>query len=212
MMKITAKQGKQNKIHIYIDDNYLTTVDDTFWFSCGYVSGDNIDIQELEAFKTAAGSRRAFNAALSFISRREHSSYELKQKLLRKFDEEDIEAAITRLEELDMVNDERFAQMYANELFEHKKFGISRIKNELYRKGIAREIIDDTTENLKFETQEDNIQRIVDIISKKYYNKINDEKSRQRVFNSLVRLGYGYSDIKSAMREYDESEFYDESC
>ena len=42
-MKITAKGGRKDKIHIYIDGEYRLTVDEIFWFSCGYISGDEID-------------------------------------------------------------------------------------------------------------------------------------------------------------------------
>ena len=35
-------------------------------------------------------------------------------------------------------------------------------------------------------------------------NSDSDEKGRRRTFNALTRLGYGYSDIRSAMRSVDE--------
>lgn len=31
-MKLSFKDGRQGKIHIYVDDVYTLTVDDTFWF------------------------------------------------------------------------------------------------------------------------------------------------------------------------------------
>ena len=56
----------------------------------------------------------------------------------------------------------------------------------------------------------DNVQRIVDIIQKKYYNKMIDENSRRKVFAALMRLGYGYSDIRQAMSEFSDDEYYEE--
>ena len=32
-MKLSFKEGRQGKIHIYVDDVYTLTVEDTFWFS-----------------------------------------------------------------------------------------------------------------------------------------------------------------------------------
>ena len=53
-------------------------------------------------------------------------------------------------------------------------------------------------------------ERIVDIINRKYYNKMIDENSRKKVFAALMRLGYGYSDIRQAMSEFSDDEYYEE--
>ncbi len=209
-MKITAKQGRFNKIHISIDDEYLTTVDSDYWYSCGYISGDEIDERELAAFKSAAGSRRAFNAAADIISRREHSKKELLTKLKTKFDEEAAESAVERLCELGMVDDERFAHLYAEELYTRKNMGERRIRYELAAKGISSDITEYAIECLNEQIGEDNVKRIVDIIEKKYYNITNDEKQRRRAWSALQRLGYSSTDIRHAFSEYDE-ENYDSS-
>lgn len=209
-MKITAKHGRQNKIHISIDGEYLLTVDENFWADCGYVSGDEIDGEELTAFQKAAGSRIAFNSAMNSLDYRDHSVREMRTKLLRKFDADSVNSAIERLTELGLLNDERFAENFAAQLFEHKKYGRNRIKTELFQRGIASDIINNVLDEL-FECEEtDNVERIVDIIRRKYYNKMIDENSRRKVFAALVRLGYGYSDVKQAMSEFSDDEYYEE--
>lgn len=209
-MKITAKHGRQNKIHISIDGEYLLTIDEDFWLSSGYISGDEIDEEELADFQKAAGSRIAFNSAMYSLDMRDHSVREMKTKLLRKYDAESVESAVERLVELGLINDERFAENFARQLYEYKKYGRNRIKSELYRRGIPSDIINNTLDEL-FEAEEaDNVQRIVDIINKKYYNKMIDENSRRKVFAALMRLGYGYSDIRQAMSEFSDDEYYEE--
>lgn len=209
-MKITAKGGRKDKIHIYIDGEYRFTVDDNFWFSCGYISGDEIDEQELAAFEEAVGSRRAFNSALNSLDYRDHSTREIRQKLMRKFDAQYVDEAVEKLAELDLINDERYARLYARELFEHKKFGKMRIKSELRARGIATETANEAVDELFDEEEPDNIERIVDIIEKKYYNKMNDESGRKKVFAALTRMGYSFSDIREAMSEFSDDEFYEE--
>lgn len=209
-MKITAEHGRQNKIHISIDGEYLLTIDEDFWLGSGYVSGDEIDEEELADFQKAAGSRIAFNSAMFSLDMRDHSVREIKTKLLRKYDAESVESAVDRLVELGLVNDERYAENFARQLYEYKKYGRNRIKSELYRRGISSDIINNTLDEL-FEAEEaDNVQRIVDIINKKYYNKMIDENSRRKVFAALMRLGYGYSDIRQAMSEFSDDEYYEE--
>lgn len=209
-MKITAKSGRKDKIHIYIDGEYLLTVDEIFWFSCGLVSGDEINEEELTAFEEAAGSRRAFNSALNSLDYRDHSEKEIRAKLLRKHDADYVDEAVKKLIELDLVNDERYAENYARELFERKKFGKMRIKSELRAKGISADIANAAVEELFEEEEPDNVQRIVDIIGKRYYNRMNDEVGRKKVFSALQRMGYSFSDIREAMSEFSDDEYYED--
>ena len=210
-MKITVKQGKGTKIHISIDGEYLLTVDEDFWFSCGYVSGDEIDDGDLAAFKEAAGSRLAFNSAMYSLDMRDHSEREMRQKLLRKYDARSVDSAVTKLVDLGLINDRRYAELLVRELFERKKYGKSRVKSELFRRGIDSDIINEVIDEYEEENEPDNVEKIVDIIRKKYYNKLVDEKSRQRVVAALVRLGYSFSDIRQAMREFSSDEFFEEN-
>ena len=209
-MKITAKSGRKDKMHIYIDGEYLLTVDEVFWFSSGYISGDEINKEELTAFEEAAGSRRAFNSALNSLDYRDHSEKEIRAKLLRKHDADYVDEAVEKLIELDLVNDERYAENYAHELFEHKKFGKMRIKSELRAKGISADIANAAVEELFDEEEPDNIQRIVDIIGKRYYNRMNDDVGRKKVFAALQRMGYSFSDIREAMSEFSDDEYFED--
>ena len=194
-MKITAKSGRKDKIHIYIDGEYLLTVDEIFWFSCGLVSGDEINEEELTAFEEAAGSRRAFNSALNSLDYRDHSEKEIRAKLLRKHDADYVDEAVEKLIELDLVNDERYAENYARELFERKKFGKMRIKSELRAKGISADIANAAVEEL-FEEEEP--------------DRMNDEVGRKKVFSALQRMGYSFSDIREAMSEFSDDEYYED--
>jgi regulatory protein len=209
-MKITAKQGKGTKIPIHIDGEYLLTVDEDFWFSSGYISGDEINDGDLAAFKEAAGSRLAFNSAMFSLDMRDHSEREIRQKLSRKYDEQAVDTAVEKLLDLGLVNDRRYAELLTRELFERKKYGKNRVRSELYRKGIASDTVNEVLEEYENENESDNVQTIVDIIRKKYYNKLIDEKSRQKVVAALVRLGYSFSDIRQAMREFTSDDFYEE--
>lgn len=210
-MKITAKQGKGTKIHISIDGEYLLTVDEDFWFSSGYVSGDEIDDGDLAAFKEAAGSRLAFNSAMFSLDMRDHSEKEIRQKLSRKYDAHSVDTAVEKLIDLGLVNDRRYAELLTRELFERKKYGKNRVRSELFRKGIDSDIVNEVLEEYEEENEPDNVEKIVDIIRKKYYNKLIDEKTRQKVVAALVRLGYNFSDIRQAMREFSSDEFFEEN-
>lgn len=201
-MKLSIKEGKANKIHIYVDEEYRATVDSDYWYSEKYRNYKEINDEELTELLDAVSFRRAYNKGLDLLSRRPHGTKELIKKLCEKgHEKESAEKACDRLLELGLLNDEEFARILANELYERKGYGVKRIKQELAFRGIDREIAENAIESLDIDTQ----TRIILVIEKKYKGKINDEKGRKRAIDGLLRLGYSYSDIKSALNSIEES-------
>ncbi len=208
-MKLTVKEGKAKKIHIYVDEEYRATVDSDYWYSEKYRNIKDINEEELTELLNAVSFRRAYNKSLDLLSRRPYGTKELIKKLCEKGHERDsAEKACERLAELKLLNDEEYARILANDLLERKNYSIKRIKQELSFRGIDREIVENTIESL----DNDPISRIIILVKKKYINKIGDEKGRKRTVDALMRLGYSYSDIKTALNtitEFDEDEIYD---
>ena len=200
-MKISVAKGKQNKIHVSCDGEYTFTVDAEYWFSSPYHGREIIeDDEELTAFYKAVGSRCAFIAGLRLLSYRDHSSKELVSKLIQKgHGREYSEKAVEKLSEYGYVNDERYASYLATALLERKGMNANAIRSELLRKGISREISDNIVESLDI----DPVLRIIDLLNTKYSRKISDEKGVKRTVASLQRLGYRWSDIRTAFRRLE---------
>ena len=206
-MKLTAEKGKQNKIHVHCNGEYVFTVDAEYWFSSPYCTVKEIDDEEeLAAFYDAVGSRSAFIAGLRLLSYRDHSEKEMVQKLVQKGHLKSYAInAVEKLKEYRYIDDERVAEIYAKDLFERKGMSINGIVSELCRKGISREIACNAAEKL----DNDPILRIIDLIDKKYHRYLNDEKGVKKTVAALQRLGYRWSDINSALRQYQiETEDY----
>ncbi len=208
-MKLTVKEGKARKIHIYVDEEYRATVDSDYWYSEKYRNLKEINEEELTELLDSVSFRRAYNKGLDFLSRRPYGTKELIKKLCEKGHEKDAsEKACERLSELGLLNDEEYARMVSNDLMERKNYSIKRVKQELAFRGISREIIENTIDTLDNDAE----NRIILVIKKKYLNKLNDEKGRKRAIDGLMRLGFSYSEIKSALKqvsEFTEEEYYD---
>lgn len=81
--------------------------------------------------------------AMGLLSRREHSTYQLTQKLRKRdFDLDEIEAALDRLQRENLQSDNRFIESTVNSRV-NAGFGPIKIKYELRQKGISMERIDD---------------------------------------------------------------------
>ncbi|MCH5191144.1 MAG: regulatory protein RecX [Oscillospiraceae bacterium] len=202
-MILSVKQGKANKIHIYVDEEYRATVDSDFWYSERYKNLKDINEDELTELLSAVGFRRAYNKGLDFLSRRPYGKKELIRKLCEKgHEKEAAEKACERLLELGILNDEEYARILAEELFERKGYGKKRINQELVYRGIDREIAQNAVDAL----DNDAVKRIILVVRKKYLNKLDDEKGKRRAVDGLMRLGYSYSDIKTALSSLTEFE------
>ena len=203
-MIIRIEPAKGGKLSLIADDEYVMTVDPDTWYSLDYSDGCEIDEEEFEKLKFLIDSRKAYAQALRYLTLRAHSADELYKKLIKKHSAECSAHAIEKCREIGFIDDEDFAFRYANELFNKKKYGISRIRSELYAKGIDREIIENVLNSLEFDFS----QSIIEIIEKKYSDCFSDEKGKRRMIAGLMRLGYNYSDIKSALADYDLPEEY----
>ena len=208
-MKLAVKEGKANKIHIYVDEEYRATVDSDYWYSEKYRNYKEINEEELTELLDSVSFRRAYNKGLDYLSRRPYGTKELIKKLCEKGHEKEAsQKACERLLELGLLNDEEYARILSDDLINRKNYGIKRVKQELAYRGISREIIENTVDSLDNDTE----NRIILVIKKKYFNKLDDEKGRKRAIDGLMRLGFSYSDIKSALKqvtEYTEEEDYD---
>lgn len=195
MHVLTFKLSSKGKIHISVDGEYKMTVDKDFPLLSKYYENNKIDDEELAQLETAVSSRRAFNKAVDLLSRRDHSKGELADKLAQKGIERDaIQSAFEKLEYYGYLDDRRFAKVYASELQQFKGFGKRRIVQELYRKKVDREIIDETLEEMEFDESE-----LAELIRRKYIKYLNDEKGVKKTVDALIRRGYSYSEIKTAL-------------
>lgn len=201
-MELSVKTGKAQKIHIYIDGEYRMTVDSNFWYSEKWHKLSSVDAEELAELESSVNSRRAFLNGMNLLSRRAHSKKEIVIKLSQKYPKEAAQSAADKLEELRLIDDEKFAQLYAEELYERKKYSPKRIENELKLKGISSEIASETVKSL----DKDDFNRIILLLNSKYRNKLSDEKNIKRTVNALMRMGYSYSDIRKALEEVADTD------
>lgn len=199
-MKLTYKKGKQDKIHISVDGEYSFTVDEAYFLSMGIWNGKEVDSDELDEIRETVNVRRAYNYAVSLLSRRDHSEKELLNKLSVKGYKDGAEKAIEKLRSGGYVSDERFARLYVRELRTVKKYGKKRIEQELYRKGIDRDVVSMVLSETDFDEGE-----LVTLIERKYLRYLSDEKGIQKTVNSLLRMGYSYGEIRDALRIINEN-------
>lgn len=215
-MKLTAKPGKGEKIHLSLDGEYIATVNADYWFTCGIKSGSEVTPEQLEELLTESARRKMMNKALDLLSLRDYSRRELSDKLVTKAwekkEQKDMDLGslkqqasdiCDRLEELGLLNEERFARSYVDELIRRKHLSRSGLRTALIQKGVQRDIIETVLE----EVDVDPVEQIRELLATKFKTRdLSDEKQKTRTVNALLRLGYRYNEIHAAMGDPFEDE------
>ncbi len=85
-------------------------------------------------------SRSINEVAVAALARREHSILEIHRKLTQKgFEKTEIDAAINRLIENNLLSEERFTESYIN-MRKRRGYGPVRIAQELRERGVVDEV------------------------------------------------------------------------
>ena len=93
---------------------------------------------------SASGSEKAAKSAVSILSYAPNTEKRLREKLYRKgFSEEDIEFAVDYVKVKGYLNDQRQIAYSVDSLATRKLYGVRRIREELYKSGYSRELIDE---------------------------------------------------------------------
>jgi regulatory protein len=159
-----------------------------------------------ELLANAAERLSCIKKAFDFLSYGDLSERQLRDKLSKKFDKTLSADVAALFVERGYVDDARLAERYAETFYEFKNMGLSRIRKELYRRGISREHIEDALQKYELEDQS---ERIKEFIEKKYdVTRMNDIKYRQKVYSGAIRAGFSGSDVGDVIRNFESECYY----
>ena len=134
-----------------------------------------------------------YNKALDLLSRREHSSKEIREKLLLRFDDNTIiNSVIIKLEENNLINNTRFAEAYVSSR-KRKGFGPKKISFELLSKGVSESVANRVID------EEGGWKRAAKLaFTKKFKNGLSsDVKNSLKQKSFLKNRGFGFKEIES---------------
>ena len=201
-MEISTKASKNGKIKIYADGEELFTVPAVIWYSSHLKDGDEVTAEELSELKSRGDSSSAFDTGMRMLSLRAHSEYELKQKLTMKYSDTAAQSAIKRLRELGLIDDEKFALLFAEELYKRKKYAPKRILLELKNRGIT----DNYAQNALNALDIDKEIGIIKVIERYGITSESTPKEKDRAIRRLLNMGYSYSDISKYINFYGQED------
>ena len=192
--KIERQKKNSSRRSIYLDGNYAFGVSEDVYLKLGLHEEQELTASDVDAIEQTETELLVKSAALRFRSYRPRSQKEVEDYLDKKgFDDKYIKTAISYLQSQQLLNDEEFARMFCRDRLALKPVGKHAMKNQLFKRGITKQIIEkiiqecysvDTEEALARKEAEKKFLRV---------RKLMPIIQKQRIYNHLLRKGYNSS-------------------
>lgn len=202
MIITDIKKGKKRLNAVYIDGEFFNNIDSYILDISGFSVGSEVSGAELKLLESKSNNRRAYSKALYLLGFRDYSEKEMQNKLKLDFTDDAIENTIEKLKEQKFLDDEKFANKYADVLIFEKKFSKKMAVYELTKKGIDKQISESIVDNIDIDEKD----QIKDLISRKYKDAYNNEKVKRRAIAFLQRHGYKIHDIFDVINNGDDGD------
>ena len=196
MLITEIKKSPSGRFTVLFEDeseikSTLTVISDLRLFS-----GKDLDEEQLNELRSLSQRGIAKEKALEYISHRRMSCKELERKMLDKgYDEDTASYCVGWLLENRFLDDESYAGAIVRH-YSAKGYGPGRIRMELKRRGIARELWETAFEELPEDTSK---------IDKFISSRLTDPSDRaqvQKISAALYRRGHSWEDIRRALRRF----------
>jgi regulatory protein len=193
---LTVQKRNPDRINVFIDEKFafgLATAVATMLKIGQTVS------PELAAFLQRQDDvSKAKERAVQLISRRPRSVAEIERYLRNKdFDDHVIEQAITRLQEVGLLDDDAFARYWVEQRDTFKPRSHLALRQELQQKGVNRAAIEAAVSDVD---QTAAAQRAAEKQARRYQH-LSEDEFRNKLGGFLQRRGFNYEVIRQVTEE-----------
>lgn len=216
--KLEPSKRKEGRWLVFLEDGTTIRIGESDVADLGLYRGMELDGEQVRELQNAAALSKLKTRALNIVSVRSVSRRELVKKLTARprkpeeaeYESEDAETAREELEDraelvadwlerLGLLNDEQYARDVVRWCGE-KGYGVRRIRDELFRRGVPRELWDEALEE-----RLDSDGAIDQFLRQKLKNWDGDKKELKRVTDALARRGFSWSEISEGLERFEAS-------
>lgn len=162
-------------------------------------TGDLVDISELIHWLVIHQYKSALEKAVALLAARERSRSEIRERLLLTgYHPDTIEIVLYKLSKEHLLNDAEFAEHWARSR-SAMKYGKTRIANELSRKGVSSEDIQNAVKSIDNDDQRANAEDVVRSALNRAKKDEPSQKTAHRILSMLARRGYDWDTARSVV-------------
>lgn len=197
--EVKPSQRKKGRFLVILEDGDILRITEEELLRFGLRSGEELEEETLEALRSSAKTSQVKAQAAGMIGRRALSKSELQRRLIRGgAAEADAQAATDWLEDIGAVDDPAYAAAVVRD-YGRRGYGPARIREELRRRGVPRELWEVALEELP-----DSEDILDDLIRKRCRGDLSDPREVKRLSDGLLRRGFSWSQVKEALSRYTE--------
>ena len=200
ILSIARAEKKPGKFIALFDDGTEIIVSAAQIADFGLYSGREMPDDEYAHLRNALMLSSSKARAVRILGNRNLSAREVERRLVEKGEPQEVaRETVQWLENIGAINDEEYAVAIAKH-YCAKGYGTARIKDELFRRGIAREMWDDALCSL-----DDTGEAAYDFLVKKLRGS-RDKADLRRATDALCRRGFSYEEARTAVNRYVNKE------
>jgi regulatory protein len=188
---IIVQKRNSNRVNISLDGEFSFGLDRLVaaWLKVG----QQLSEEKIETLRHADSIEAAFIRATRLLSYRPRSEMEIRNRLVKaEIDEAIIENVINRLRENNLLNDEGFSKEWVENRSTFRPRSRRMLQMELKQKGIEREIINKTLDDVK-----DDLTLAFQAARKQAHRwtGLDESEFRKKMIGFLGRRGFSYNTI-----------------
>lgn len=199
-MLITIKKVKDKYYRVFADEKEIGIFHEKTLNRLKIQDKKEYGQEYIKKFELIKKIKLAKKKAEDILSYRDHSEKELYEKLIKHTEKEIANYVIRYMKKRGIVDDFKYATNLAQKLIFKKNKGKNLAILEITKKGINK----DLARSVVLQINCDFVEQIKTLISKKHKEKLKNYESKKKLISSLLRRGYCYSDIDSAIKSFIE--------
>ncbi len=204
---ISVQKNNKERYSIFVDEEFLIGISESTLIELELAKGVEMTPLLFRKVQRHEGRFTVKSYLIKLLGRRDHARKELLTKALKKgHTKEVVVSVLDELQQKGYIDEESFARKFAADKSSLNRWGPSKIKAHLIKKGIDRQIIDKSIEETfrDFELKE----TFLNLVLKKKRRFLREEdliKRKKKIFDHLVRKGYKPNSVFKHMDELMEA-------
>lgn len=208
--KIEYQKNNKDRVNIYLDGKFEFGIDLNIMIKYSLSKNMELDNEFILEILMEEDKAKAYNYAISVLSRSPKSEKELRLKIIQKgYALELVNVIIDKLKANKYIDDDDYSDRFIHDKINISKYGKRKIKEALYNKGIDRSIIE---EKLNLISTDDERDRAYTLGEKKLKNLSDVENAKKyvKVSNFLINKGFEYETVRKVVSKLLNTDYY--SC
>jgi len=200
--KIEPQKKNPKRRSVFLEGKFAFGLDEEVLYKYGLKEGEEVEQKKIGLIIQSETKKKAKEAALKFLSYRRRSEKEVRDKLKKKeFAKDLIDEVIEDLKRVNLINDYDFACAWIRDRVSNNPRGKALLKQELWKKGIKKEIIEKVLkEYFKNADEELNLAKKLMEKRKKRYANLEKNVAKRRMIDFLLRRGFSYDIVKQVLK------------